>query len=224
LDNVKLGLDLRGGIHMVLQVVTDDAIRAQTDQTIDSVRQELNKRNIVFRQIARTQTNTFQVVGVDPNKDSEFRAALNERFTEWDLISTGGEVPNTYTIRLKPAQEQAYRTQSVDQAIQTIRNRIDQLGVGEVVIQKHGGPGENEILVQLPGVSDPARVKSIMQSTAQLELKLVDSGPYPSQAAAAQNYGGVIPGNLEVLPSVERDGGSSEGTYYVVQQVASITG
>jgi len=224
LDNVKLGLDLRGGIHMVLQVVTDDAIRAQTDQTIDSLRQELNKRNIVFRQIARTQTNTFQVVGVDPNKDSEFRAALNERFTEWDLISTGGEVPNTYTIRLKPAQEQAYRTQSVDQAIQTIRNRIDQLGVGEVVIQKHGGPGENEILVQLPGVSDPARVKSIMQSTAQLELKLVDSGPYPSQAAAAQNYGGVIPGNLEVLPSVERDGGSSEGTYYVVQQVASITG
>ena len=224
LDNVKLGLDLRGGIHMVLQVVTDDAIRAQTDQTIDSLRQELNKRNIVFRQIARTQTNTFQVVGVDPNKDSEFRAALNERFTEWDLISTGGEVPNTYTIRLKPAQEQAYRTQSVDQAIQTIRNRIDQLGVGEVVIQKHGGPGENEILVQLPGVSDPARVKSIMQSTAQLELKLVDSGPYPSQAAAAQNYGGVVPGNLEVLPSVERDGGSSEGTYYVVQQVASITG
>jgi preprotein translocase subunit SecD len=223
-DNVKLGLDLRGGIHMVLQVVTDDAIRAQTDQTIDSLRQELNKRNIVFRQIARTQTNTFQVVGVDPNKDSEFRAALNERFTEWDLISTGGEVPNTYTIRLKPAQEQAYRTQSVDQAIQTIRNRIDQLGVGEVVIQKHGGPGENEILVQLPGVTDPARVKSIMQSTAQLELKLVDSGPYPSQAAAAQNYGGVIPGNLEVLPSVERDGASSEGTYYVVQQVASITG
>jgi preprotein translocase subunit SecD len=223
-DNVKLGLDLRGGIHMVLQVVTDDAIRAQTDQTIDSLRQELNKRNIVFRQIARTQTNTFQVVGVDPKKDSEFRAALNERFTEWDLVSTGGEVPNTYTIRLKPAQEQAYRTQSVDQAIQTIRNRIDQLGVGEVVIQKHGGPGENEILVQLPGVTDPARVKSIMQSTAQLELKLVDSGPYPSQAAAAQNYGGVIPGNLEVLPSVERDGASSEGTYYVVQQVASITG
>src|SRR5262252_390024 len=224
LDNVKLGLDLRGGIHMVLQVVTDDAIRAQTDQTIDSLRQELNKRNIVFRQIARTQTNTFQVVGVDPNKDGEFRAALNERFTEWDLISTGGEVPNTYTIRLKPAQEQAYRDQSVDQAINTIRNRIDQLGVGEVVIQKHGGPGENEILVQLPGVSDPARVKSIMQSTAQLELKLVDSGPYPSQAAAAQNYGGVIPGNLEVLPSVERDGGSAEGTYYAVQQVAGITG
>src|SRR6185295_1262510 len=115
------------------------------------------------------------------------------------------------------------REQSVDQAIQTIRNRIDQLGVGEVVIQRHGGPGENEILVQLPGVSDPARVKSIMQSTAQLELRLVDSGPYASQAAAAQNYGGVIPSNLEALPSVE-GGSGSEGTFYVVQQVASISG
>jgi preprotein translocase subunit SecD len=148
---------------------------------------------------------------------------LNERFTEWDLVSTAGEVPNTYTVRLKPPQEQSFREQSVDQAIQTIRNRIDQLGVGEVVIQKHGGPGEDEILVQLPGVTDTARVKSIMQNTAQLELKLVDSGPFPNQAAAAQNYGGVIPANLEVLPSVERDS-SSEGTYYVVQQVASVTG
>jgi len=223
-ENVKLGLDLKGGTHLVLQVITDDAIRGETDQAIESMRLELNKRNVVFRQITRPQINTLQVVGVDPNKDSEFRSILSERFIEWDLISTAGEVPNTYTVRLKAAQEQSYRDQSVDQAINTIRNRIDQLGVGEVVIQKHGGPGENEILVQLPGVDDPARVKSIMQSTAQLELKLVESGPFPSQAAAAQNYGGVIPSNLEVLPSVERDVASSEGTFYVVQQVASITG
>ncbi|PYS41687.1 MAG: hypothetical protein DMG14_06425, partial [Acidobacteria bacterium] len=224
LDNVKLGLDLRGGTHLVLQVVTDDAIRGETDQAIESMRQELNKRNVVFRQMTRMQNNTFQVVGVDPSKDNDFRSVLNERFADWDLISTAGEVPNTYTVRLKPTQEQGYRAQAVDQAINTIRNRIDQLGVGEVVIQKHGGPGENEILVQLPGVDDPARVKGIMQSTAQLELKLVESGPYPSAAAAVQNYGGVLPANLEVLPSVERDSGSSEGTYYAVQQVASITG
>jgi preprotein translocase subunit SecD len=224
-ENVKLGLDLKGGIHLVLQVVTDDAIRGETDQAIDGLRQELSKRNIVFRQMTRTQTNTFQVVGVDPSKDNDFRSVINERLPEWDLISTAGEVPNTYTLRLKAANEQAYREQSVDQAIQTIRNRVDQLGVGEVVIQKHGGANDNEILVQLPGITDTARVKTIMQSTAQLELKLVDSGPYPSQAAAAQNYGGVIPGDLEVLPSVERDAGSSpDGSFYVVKQAASVTG
>src|SRR5262245_32941007 len=222
LENVKLGLDLRGGTHLVLQVVTDDAIRGETDQAIESMRLELNKRNVVFRQMTRTQNNTFQVVGVDPSKDNEFRSVLNERLTDWDLISTAGEVPNTYTIRLKPTQEQGYRAQAVDQAINTIRNRIDQLGVGEVVIQKHGGPGEDEILVQLPGVDDPARVKGIIQNTAQLELKLVQSGPFASKAAAIQNYGGVLPGNLEILPSSER--GASGEEYYVVQQVASVTG
>src|SRR3989441_12225926 len=224
-ENVHLGLDLRGGTHLVLQVVTDDAIRAETDQAIEGLRQQLQRGNIIFRQLTRTQNNTLQAVGVDPSKDSDFRRILNERFTEWDLISTAGEVPNTYTLRLKPTQEQTYKDQSIDQAINTIRNRIDQLGVGETVIQKQGGPTENEILVQLPDVTDPARVKGIMQSTALLELKLVDSGPFPSPAAAAQNYGGVIPANLEVLPSVERDlPSSSEGSYYVVQRVASISG
>src|SRR5438093_5494068 len=223
-EKVRLGLDLRGGTHLVLQVVTDDAIRAETDQAIESIRTQLTKENIAFRQLTRTANNTLQAVGADPAKDSDFRRILNERFTEWDLISTAGEVPNTYSIRLKPTQEQAYRDQSVDQAINTIRNRIDQLGVGETVIQKHGGPGENEILVQLPGVDDPARVKNVLQSTAQLELKLVDSGPYPSQAAAAQNYGGIVPANLEVLPSVERGAASAEGEYYVVQQVSSVSG
>src|SRR6266851_5422815 len=130
-QKVHLGLDLRGGTHLVLQVVTDDAIRAETDHAIESMRQQLQKENIVFRQLTRTANNTFQVVGVDPTKDADFRRILNERFTEWDLVSTAGEVPNTYTVRLKPAQEQAYRDQSVDQAITTIRNRIDQLGVGE---------------------------------------------------------------------------------------------
>jgi preprotein translocase subunit SecD len=221
-QKVHLGLDLRGGTQLVLQVVTDDAIRGEADQAIESLRQQLNKQNIAFRQLARTQTDTIQAVGVDPNKDTDFRRILNERFSEWDLISTAGEVPNTYTVRLKPNQAAEYRTQAVEQAIQTIRNRIDALGVGEVSIQKHGGPNDNEILVQLPDITDPARVKNIMQSTAQLELKLVDSGPFTSQALAAQNYGGVVPGNLEVLPSVEH--GTSSEAYYVVQQVSSVSG
>jgi len=223
-ENIKLGLDLKGGTHLVLEVVTDDAIRAETDKTIDSVGQELNKRNVVYRRKVRVDNNTFQFVGVDPAKDGDFRSALNELFPDWDLTSTAGEVPNTYTVRLKPAAEQSYREQSVDQAINTIRNRIDQLGVGEVNIQKHGGPGENEILVQLPGVNDPARVKNIMQSTAQLELKIVESGPFPTQAAAAQNYGGGVPDTLEIRPSAERDPSTSADTYYVVQRIAAITG
>src|SRR5215475_15579505 len=104
-QKVHLGLDLRGGTQLVLQVVTDDAIRAETDQAIESLRQQLNKENIPFRQIARTQTNTLQAVGVDPNKDGDFRNILNSSLSEWDLVSTTGDVPNTYTVRLKPNQE-----------------------------------------------------------------------------------------------------------------------
>lgn len=223
-DKIKLGLDLRGGTHLVLQVVTDDAIRSETDHAIDSMRQALQTDNIVFRQTLRNQNNEFQAVGVDPAKDTDFRRILNERFSEWDLISTAGEVPNTYTMRMKPQQDQAYRLQSVDQAINTIRNRIDQLGVGEVVIQKHGGPGENEVLVQLPGIDDLARIKSLMQSTAILELKLVENGPFGSEAEARQQYGGVVPANVEILPSVERDVNSAGNQYYVLQRVASVSG
>jgi preprotein translocase subunit SecD len=223
-ERVKLGLDLRGGLHLVLQVVTDDAIRAETDQSLESLRQQLQTDNVVVRQLTRTENNQFKIVGLDPNKDQDLRRITNERFLDWDLSSTSGDAPNSYLMTLKPTVAQTYREQSVDQAIQTIRNRIDELGVGEVNIQKQGGPGEHQILVQLPGVDDPNRVKGIIKSEALLELKLVDSGPYTDEASARQRYGGTIPPNLEILPSNEGAVGVSGTQYYLVQRVASITG
>ncbi len=221
-ERIRLGLDLRGGTHLVLQVVTDDAIRAETDQAIETVRTNLQSGNIVFRQLTRLESGKFQAVGVDSNKDSDFRRTITDRLPEWDIVSTAGELPNTYTVQLKPQSGQTIRDQAVDQAINTIRNRIDQMGVGEIIIQKH--TGADEIVVQLPGIDDPARVKSIMQSTALLELKMVDSGPFPNQAAAAQQYGGIIPSNLEMIVSRERGAGETSDSYYVVQRVAPVTG
>jgi preprotein translocase subunit SecD len=126
---------------------------------------------------------------------------------------------------LKPNVVEVVREQAVDQALQTIRNRVDELGVAEPTLQRHGGPGEHEILVQLPGVTDPARVKNIIKSTALLELKLVENGPFASQTAAAESYGGLIPGHLEILPSNERGIDSTTGTsYYVVNRVATVSG
>ena len=91
------------------------------------------------------------------------------------------------------------KTRAVSQAIDTIRNRIDQLGVTEPTIQEHG-LGEYQILVQLPGVDDPARVKEIMQSTAMLEIRQALGGPYPSEQEALQAKGGVIPPDAVLLP------------------------
>jgi preprotein translocase subunit SecD len=164
-------------------------------------------------------------VGVDPNKDSDFRRILSDNFPDWDLISTAGEVPNTYSVKLKANVSGVLREQAVDQALQTVRNRVDELGVAEPTLQRHGGPGEHEILVQLPGLTDPARVKNIIKSTALLELKLVESGPFASQATAAESFGGVVPGHLQIIASNERGLDGTTGTsYYVVQRVASVSG
>ena len=224
-DRVRLGLDLKGGTHLVLGVVTDDAIRAETDLAIERLGDFLNDENIIFRQASRLDDDQLQILGVDPSRDADFRRILSDSFPEWNITSTQGAVPNTYRLQLETATQMIFRDQAVDQAIQTIRNRIDELGVTEPTIQEHGGPGEYEILVQLPGVDDPARVKTIMQSTALLELKLVDTGPFPTQQAVVQSYGGTLPLTLELIESAEPEvlvGGGE--AWYAVERIAAITG
>src|ERR1041384_7136190 len=87
-QKVKLGLDLKGGTHLVLQVVTDDAIRAETNQAIESTRQALQQDNVTVRQLVPTRIDQFKVVGLDTNRDADFRRVVNERFPDWDLAST----------------------------------------------------------------------------------------------------------------------------------------
>ena len=225
-EKIRLGLDLSGGTHLVLGVVTDDAIRAETDLAIERMGDLLEEDSILYRQEERLENGRFQFVGVDPARDQDVRQILTDQFPEWLLASTSGPLPNTYVLQLDSVTENFYRDQSVDQAIQTIRNRIDQFGVTEPVIQEHGGPGEYEILVQLPGVDDPERVKRLMQSTALLELKIVDSGPFPTQQALTQFYGGTLPPNLEIVESGEPEVVANNGgeAWYTVERLASITG
>jgi len=218
---INLGLDLQGGIQLVLRVKTSDAIRAETDQTIESVKTQLQKENITFGEMTRTQDDQITATGVDPSKSADFRRIITEVHPEWDVASSTG---GGYTLQLKQAQAATYRQQSVDQAISTISNRINALGVTEPTIQRRGATTSDQILIQFPGVKDPARVEDIIQSTALLELKIVDgTGSFPSEEAAKASYGGVLPGDLESLPSIER---SADGSplYYVVHKTGGITG
>lgn len=222
-ERIRLGLDLKGGTHLVLGVVTEDAIRAETDLAIDRIGDLLTEENIVFRQTSRPADDQMRIVGVNPNRDADFRRIVSDSFPEWNMLSAGGDILNTYLLQLGTATQIIYRDQAVYQAIQTIRNRIDEFGVTEPTIQEHGGPGEYEILVQLPGVDDPARVKTLMQSTALLELKLVETGPLPNQQALLASFGGALPPNLEILESVEGDV-TAGGAWYAVERIAAITG
>ena len=190
---IHLGLDLKGGTHLILQVQVNDAINADSDRAIERLKEALKSGNIAFGEISKpdpqNHPEVIQIKGVPPESSSELRRIVSEKLGDYDLTS-GAE--NSYTLTMKTSVANDTRKKAVQQAIETIRNRIDQLGVSEPVIQEHG-LGDYQILVQLPGVDDPARVKEIMQSTAMLEIRQAVKGPYPSEQAAMQDNGGVLP-------------------------------
>ncbi len=223
--HIHLGLDLRGGTHLILQVQVNDAINVDSDNAVELLKEQLNKRKIAFSDISKPdlQNAPDRVVlkGVPPEARKDLLDIVNERLPEYDLTS-GAE--NTWTLTMKRQMLTDLKNKAVTQAIETIRNRIDALGVSEPTIQEHG-LGQYQILVQLPGVDDPARVKDIMQSTAMLEIKEVLGGPYPSEQAALQDKGGVLPPDAILLPGHAAPGApADEQTWYLVSRVSAVRG
>jgi preprotein translocase subunit SecD len=143
---------------------------------------------------------------------------VQDHLPEYEVNSGAGD---TWTMAMKPTMLADLKTKAVTQAIDTIRNRIDALGVSEPTIQEHG-LGQYQILVQLPGVDDPARVKDIMQSTAMLEIKQELGGPYPSEQAAMQEKGGVVPADSILLEGHAAPGtaGDTQAWYFVSRSSA----
>jgi preprotein translocase subunit SecD len=227
-QRIHLGLDLKGGTHLILQVQVNDAVNVDSDNAIERLKQELRTRKINYTEISKPDpaNNPDKIVikGVPPESSSDLRQIVSDRLPEYDLTS-GAE--NSWTVSMKPQALAALKNQAVTQAIETIRNRIDQLGVSEPVIQEHG-LGQYQILVQLPGVDDPARVKEIMQSTAMLEIRQTLGGPYPSEQAALQEHGGILPPDAVLMKGKNIAGrGSSEETgesWYLVSRVSAVTG
>ena len=228
-ENISLGLDLRGGTHLVLQVRVNDAVNAESDQTIERLKRTLEQRQITFAAMTRVDARDLQdsggilVEGIPVEQNSAFRQVLEETEPNWALTPEGGN----YRLTLRPVPLADMRQRTLSQSVETIRNRIDSLGVSEPTIQERG-QGEYEILVQLPGVDDPQRVKEIMQTTALLEIKLVEDGPYPSREAALTTRSGILPVGSELLESVEVPQPGSSGApvrqWYLVNRVPAITG
>ena len=179
-NRIHLGLDLRGGTHLILQVQVNDAINVDSDNAVEVLKEQLNKRKIAFADISKPdpQNNPDEIVikGVPAEARKDLLDIANDRLPEYNLTS-GAD--NSWTLVMKPQILSDLKNKAVTQAIETIRNRIDSLGVSEPTIQEHG-LGQYQILVQLPGVDDPARVKDIMQSTAMLEMKQVWAGLIPA--------------------------------------------
>lgn len=230
-ERMRLGLDLQGGTHLVLQVNVHDAINAEADQTIERLRNTLQMRQIPFGSITRIDATDIysdggiEVQGIPVDQTSPFRQAIDE--TEFNWTYQQGSDSGTYRLSLKPLPLAEIRQQTLNQSVETIRNRVDSLGVSEPTIQERG-QGEYEILVQLPGVDDPARVKEIMQTTALLEIKKVQGGPYSSRQQGLAAFNGVLPVGAELMESIERpetgDLAAQANQWYLVGRVPAITG
>ena len=221
-NGVNLGLDLKGGTHLILQVQVNDAVNVDTDNAIETLKAGMRTAKVNYADISKPDpaNHPEQIVikGVPPDATSDLRNLVSEKLAEYDAASGPN---NTWTVTMKPTALNDTRNRAVQQAIETIRNRIDQLGVSEPIIEEHG-LGQYQILVQLPGIDDPARVKEVMQSTAMLEVKQMTAGPYPSEQAALQDKGGVAPPDSILLSGQCANG--PEPTWCFVSRVSAVRG
>ena len=152
-DKIKLGLDLKGGIHLVLQVMTEDAVTIETDQEISRLQEQLKKKNITFKAMAKGEIGKFTIQGLGADQEAGLKTILDENFQEWDYSFLG----ETVSLQMKDAAVRYLKEQAITQALETIRNRVDVMGVSEPMIQRQGMAGDR-IVVELPGIEDPERV------------------------------------------------------------------
>src|SRR5450432_4437204 len=218
---INLGLDLRGGTHLILQVKVNDAVNVDAQNTMEVLKEQLRTRKIDYTDISQTdqQNNPDHIVlkGVQSSARGDLLSIVSDHLPEYDMTGAGD---NTWNFAMKPSLLADLKNKAVTQAIETIRNRIDALGVTEPTIQPHG-LGSYQILVQLPGIDDPGRVKEIMQSTAMLQIRQSLGGPFTSEAEALQQNNGVLPPDAVILPGRGRDGAQ---TFYLISRASAVTG
>lgn len=224
-DKINLGLDLQGGMHLVLQVKTEDAVRADTDSDMDRLVKLAGEEGLTGLQPRRTGDSQFEITGLAPDGVDKLSDIADKRgYTgangRWEVAGRGD---GRIAFAMSANEVNAVRNAAVSQAKQTIDNRINAYGVSEPNIAVADG---YRVVVQLPGVDDAERVRKLIKSTAFLEFRIVEGSPAESREALVAGLGGRVPDNLEILDSDVRDqAGSVTGKrYYAVQKRRTVTG
>jgi preprotein translocase subunit SecD len=211
LNRIHLGLDLKGGMHLILQVKVEEAIGAETDTDVAAIQSDLQKNGIVGATVTKpdpNRTDFIQISGVPANHTNDARGVLESNYSSRFDIAPG--VGNTWTLTMKPTVETEAKQRALDQAIEVITSRTNTLGVSEPIIEPYQ-LGSYQILVELPGVDDLGRVKDVIQSTARLEAhEVVADQPWVDRQSALQALGGYLPPDAELVQSMP--GAASEGS------------
>src|SRR5579883_334799 len=224
LQRINLGLDLKGGTHLILQVMVEEAVNAATTNDAAHIQTDLQQNGITVGSVIPDSSHpeTIVISGAPADRSGDIRSVLNQRYSNQYDIASG--LNNTFTLTMKPSAVADLKKRTVEQAIEVIRTRVDSLGVSEPVIQEYN-LGSDQILVELPGVDDFARVKDVIQSTARLELHLVQGGPWPDEQAALQALGGSVPYDSLLLQTAPGATSPNSGVqYYQIKRAAEVAG
>jgi preprotein translocase subunit SecD len=215
-DKIHLGLDLQGGTHLVLEVDTQKAVEGTLDIVATDLEDTLNSKNLRFKRIVRSGSDRVSVVLYEKGTAETVQKLLKDKYPGYEQSPAhddGGFVAFELRINDKDAQDR--KDKAVQQALETIRNRIDQFGVSEPTIQREG---INHIVVQLPGIKDPQRAIDLIGKTARLEFKMVREDIAPSSVN--------IPEDAELLKEriIDSTTGAVNEIPYVIQKKPLITG
>lgn len=218
-DPIHLGLDLQGGMHLVLGVDVDKAVESRIDTVIDQTESQLREKDIIFKRIERRQGDRMVVLVYDNEEGTKVDNLISENFPSLEaetITGVGGYIEKHY--RLSDNEIANVKDYAVRQALETMRNRVDQFGVSEPTLQRQSG---NRILIQLPGVKDPERAISLLGKTARLEFKLVAEDVNVQDALAGKLTEGT---QLLYERNMNRQTGAATETPLVVYDKTVLTG
>jgi preprotein translocase subunit SecD len=219
-ERIQLGLDLKGGTQLMMQVNTVDALRAEVDQAMESVKAQAAKQSLPQPQVRRVADSAFLLTPPAGIPASQYEKLVTDWLPGFSTAPEGGGL----RVAIQANTISQIEDQTVEQAIETINNRIDALGVTEPIIAR-AGLGSNRIFIQLPGVDDPVRVKEIIRTTAQLQFRLVE-GTSADNPQSVQLPAGVTPADVDILPGNREDefGRVTGVEYWAVRKNVPVTG
>jgi preprotein translocase subunit SecD len=224
-ENIRLGLDLKGGTHLVMQVQTDEAIKTITENDRQKAEEELKKENIPFKSVKAVANGLVAIETENTNDHQRIKDKIHPYFgtDAWDYSTSAS--PAAVTFKLNLFAEKQFRREATEQAKTIIEQRIDQFGVAEPTVQLRGREEDHQILVQMPGVDNPERVKELIKGDAKLEIRAVvppgQQYPTKEQAEAAMTS----PETQEVLfHSEKRSADRTDEGYYILEKSPVITG
>ncbi|MDD5344100.1 MAG: protein translocase subunit SecD, partial [Smithella sp.] len=171
-EKIHLGLDLQGGMHLVLEIDTDKALEAMMERTSNELKESLMDSKVRFRNLEKAKGATISMELTDPDGKTVLENVLRDKYPDLEIDTTGPH-DNGQLVTLKINNKRAadLKKLTVEHSLETIRNRVDQFGIAEPEIIPEG---DNRILIQLPGIKDPERAKNLIGKTALLEFKIVD--------------------------------------------------